>query len=254
MAPVRPDTGVVPLELVWLPGGTFELGGSYGADDERPAHVVTVDVFAISRHEVTNAQYAKFLNEYGQNSVTLVDRKYKLVESYAGGLRQEGKRWAAQTGYENFPVVCVTWFGAAQFCTFYGYSLPTEAQWEFAARGGSSQQFHFGKSAYQLGGYAWFKDNSAHQTHRVGSKKPNQYGLYDMYGNVREWCADWYDKFYYQSSPQHNPAGPEKGMYRSARGGAWSSAAFIARSATRNQDYPNSLSNSCGFRVVQNKP
>jgi formylglycine-generating enzyme required for sulfatase activity len=164
-----------------------------------------------------------------------------------------GDRWIAQPGYENYPVVCVTWFGANTFCQFYKYNLPTEAQWECAARGGSDQLFFFGKSEYQLGNYAWYNKNSGYKTHRVGLKKPNQYGLYDIYGNAWEWCADWYDERYYRSSPKVNPGGPDKGIYCVIRGGAWSSAAFVARSGTRSQDYPNSLGNSCGFRVVQNK-
>jgi formylglycine-generating enzyme required for sulfatase activity len=254
-APVHPpaDTVLVPVDLVWVPGGVFSMGSDFGADEERPSHLVFIDGFFIGKDEVTNAQYAKFLNEYGQDKVVIDNLAYKLADEYEQGLKKVGDRWAAQTGYENYPVVCVTWFGANTFCQFYQYSLPTEAQWEYAARGGSDQNFFFGKSEYQLGNYAWYNKNSDYKTHRVGQKKPNKYGLYDIYGNVWEWCADWYEEHYYHSGPSHNPLGPATGIYRVLRGGSWSSAAFVARSATRSQDYPNSLGNSSGFRVVRNR-
>ena len=128
--------------------------------------------------------------------------------------------------------------------------MPTEAQWEYACRAGSTTRFCFGDQESQLGEYAWYNDNSGGATHPVGTKKPNAWGLYDMHGNVLEWCADWYDGGYYANSPLYDPTGPSGGSDRVTRGGSWNRRAWDCRSAYRNAASPESRAHDVGFRVA----
>ena len=134
-----------------------------------------------------------------------------------------------------------------------GYRLPTEAEWEYSCRAGSIMPWCFGDQVLEVGRYAWYFDNSQMETHPVGSKKPNSWGLYDMHGNVMEWCFDWYGEFYYQQCGDiENPTGPEDGTGRTLRGGAWQFGAEATRSAYRNSCNPETSSSMIGFRVVRN--
>ena len=171
------------------------------------------------------------------------------------------------------PVEGVTWFEAIDFCNrlseqeglrlYYevqgeevrnvggeGYRLPTEAEWEYACRAGSETTFCFGHDAKQLGQYAWFKENSQDMTHPVGEKKPNAWGLYDMHGNVWEWCWDWWYGEY-PTSPPENPMGPAAGSLRVFRGGCWLNDAGSCRSACRSRGSPTSPDGYLGFRVAR---
>jgi formylglycine-generating enzyme required for sulfatase activity len=131
-----------------------------------------------------------------------------------------------------------------------GYRLPTEAEWEYACRAGTQARFCFGDDESSLDAYAWYEDNSGDETHPVGQKRPNTFGLYDMHGNVWEWCSDWYDEDYYSSSPAVDPQGPSSGSSHVLRSGSWSDDPCDCRSAVRNwitpvfRDYPR------GFRIV----
>ena len=129
------------------------------------------------------------------------------------------------------------------------FSLPTEAQWEYACRAGSTSRFCFGDDESGLGEYAWYLGHSDSKTHPVGEKKPNAWGLYDMYGNAWEWCADWYDGGYYAGSPTDNPTGPPEDVFRVARGGGWNDAAGCCRSAFRGMFPPGRGVRTLGFRV-----
>jgi formylglycine-generating enzyme required for sulfatase activity len=131
-----------------------------------------------------------------------------------------------------------------------GYRLPTEAEWEYACRAGTSTRYGFGDDEAKLGEYAWFADNAGGKTHPVGEKKPNAWGLYDMYGNVWEWCADWYDGNYYEPSPACDPTGPATGSHRILRGGSWSDGPFYCRSAYRSCLPPWFCVYCYGFRVA----
>lgn len=159
------------------------------------------------------------------------------------------------------PVASVTWFDAVEFCTRLSanpteasmrrrYRLPTEAEWEYACRAGSADRFPFGKNAEDLDLYAWTAKNSEESTHDVGTKRPNKFGVYDMLGNVDEWCADWYDANAYKTGELKDPQGPTQGQWRSLRGGSFKHNWAICRSAARSYADPSVRSEKLGFRVV----
>jgi formylglycine-generating enzyme required for sulfatase activity len=182
---------------------------------------------------------------------------------------------------DDLPVEMVTWPQAALFCNARsrleglhlcydeknaecnfdadGYRLPTEAEWEYACRAGTTGDYSFGNEARQLGDFGWLADNSGKKTHPVGKKKPNPWGLYDMHGNVAEWCQDVFDKGYYASSPEKNPHGPADGKEYALRGGSWKSSADALRSTARLGESPG-FSDAClardaiGFRCVRKAP
>jgi len=213
------------VEWVSVPGGTFQMGNTfgYGYSDEKPVHTVTLSSFKMSKYEVTNRQYAAFLNAYGNDKVKSGEHAGQtMIYEYNWGVKKMGGTWQPATGKEKHPVIGVTWYGAYEFCRFYGWRLPTEAEWEYAARsGGKSEKWAGTSDLGRLFEYAWYSENSGASTHAVGERKPNGLGLYDMSGNVREWCNDWYSNIYYGASPLNNPPGPDKGTLRVLRGGSW---------------------------------
>ncbi|MFC1714834.1 SUMF1/EgtB/PvdO family nonheme iron enzyme [Candidatus Poribacteria bacterium] len=234
--------------MVFIPAGEFEMGDRVGYNDELPVHTVYLDAFYIDKYEVTNAQYALFLNEYGRNNdgnghklMDIGDEDCLIIRS--------GNTYTPKSGYGNHPAVEVSWHGAGAYAQFYGKRLPTEAQWEKAARGGLvGKRYPIGNSIshddanYEgIGGRDIWRETSP-----VGSFAPNGYGLYDMAGNVSEWCADVYDyndgyslyygySYYYSISPKNNPTGPgvaitfenddftKVASIRVKRGGSWGS-------------------------------
>jgi formylglycine-generating enzyme required for sulfatase activity len=154
------------------------------------------------------------------------------------------------------PVVEVSWNDAAAFCRWLGekeghrYRLPTEAEWEYACRAGTATRYSFGDGENDLEAYGWFAANAGRSPHPAGQKKPNGWGLYDMHGNVEEWCQDWYDPVAYEKAPPLDLGGPEAGSRRVIRGGGWNDAAAACRSACRRSDEPANHSPARGFRVV----
>ncbi|MDR1342718.1 MAG: formylglycine-generating enzyme family protein [Prevotellaceae bacterium] len=217
-------------EMVAVQGGTFWMGcsqeqqGSCDAD-ESPLHSVTVGSFHIGKYEVTQAQWKTIM---GSNP-----------SGFQG---------------DNLPVENVSWSEAQEFisrlnaATGKSYRLPTEAEWEFAARGGSMSRGYKYSGSHNLYDVAWFEDNSGGQTHPVGSKKANELGIHDMSGNVYDWCLDWYGT--YSASSQQDPMGASSGSYRVLRGGSWNYAAGYCRVASRNSCSPSNRGNFWGFRVV----
>ena len=193
-------TGKDGAEMAPIPAGEFQMGRDDGGYSEIPAHTVYLDTFYIDQYEVTNAMYAGFLNEYGRttdeegNELLSLDNEFCLIE-------KAGNAYRPETGYEDHPIVMVSWYGAAAYAQFYGKRLPTEAEWEKAARGGLVDMLY--PWAQML--YPWkdeirmvYKEKANYDgniggTTPVGSYPPNNYGLYDMAGNVWEWCADWAD-------------------------------------------------------------
>jgi formylglycine-generating enzyme required for sulfatase activity len=222
--------GGVMMRLNYIPPGTFFMGSpDYDKNhfsDETPQHPVTLTVgFYMAVTEVTQEQYQAVM---GQNPSRFKDPKN--------------------------PVEMVSWADATEFCrkvsekTGRKARLPTEAEWEFACRAGTASSFSFGDDNRALSDYAWYIDNSAGATHPVGQKNPNAWGLYDMLGNVFEWCADWSGK--YPNSPVGNPRGPDSGTHRVQRGGGCNNNAMIPRSAFRCCALPLNRDAYTGFRVV----
>lgn len=241
------------MTLVFISGGTFDMGDTFGDGDadEKPVRKVTVKDFYMSNTEVTNTQYAEFLNAYGKDTD---DLENKMIYEYKWGVRKSDNRWQPQPGYENHPVVYVTWYGATQFAKWAGCRLPNEAEWEYAACSGERKEKWAGTSSESsLGDFAWYNKNSNSQTHPVAGKKSNSLGLYDLAGNVWEWCRDWYAEKY-DPNDLNNPKGPSSGQYRVLRGGSWISVERNCRSTNRYRNYPVYWGYSRGFRVVQDSP
>ncbi|MBM3236375.1 formylglycine-generating enzyme family protein [Candidatus Poribacteria bacterium] len=258
-----------PKGMVLIPAGEFEMGDNFneGNDDERPVHTVYLDAFYIDKYEVTNAQYAEFLNAYGKNA-DAAGHRLLCINFVSSLIEKMGNIYKPKAGYENHPVVTVSWYGAAAYAQFYGKRLPTEAEWEKAARGGLvGKRYPWGDDIshddanYWEIGREWY-------TSPVGSFPPNGYGLYDMAGNVWEWCADEYDSGYYSKSPKNNPKGPcvavmfkntvmfknnyqdftNVDTWRVLRGGAWNNNPNVLRCANRDSSGPSNAHRNVGFR------
>jgi formylglycine-generating enzyme required for sulfatase activity len=240
------------IDMVVIPAGEFEMGSKQGREDERPVHKVWIDSFLMDKTEVTQAEYEK-LGAIGT---------FSNPSTFKGA---------------DLPVNQVKWLQAANFCNTRstleglkpcyndqgecdfeaeGYRLPTEAEWEYACRAGTAANYSFGSDVRKLGDAGWFADNAGKKTHAVGQKKPNPWGLYDMHGNVAEWCHDAFDKDYYKSNPDRNPRGPKEGKLYVVRGGSWKSAAETLRSSYRLAEDPG-FADAClapdaiGFRCVR---
>lgn len=189
------------LKFVPVKGGTFTMGNiperdGVGFDDERPAHEVTLDDFEMSEAPITVAQYADFLNAY--KSTVVKDGEYKgsvMISLSHTQLDDQNGYWVAKPGHENKPITQVTWFGANAFAEFYGCELPTEEQWEFAARGGVKSKEYKYAGSNDLNEVGWYYDNSDSELQNVKLKKPNELELYDMSGNVWEWCKNMYQSY-----------------------------------------------------------
>ena len=242
---VRTEGGV---EMVRIPEGDFDMGSARGRDVEQPVHKVHLDEFLMDRTEVTQEQYEKF--------------KLPNPSRYKG---------------PSLPVEMIPWTKAALYCNVRskaegldpcynedtaecdfsknGYRLPTEAEWEYACRAGTKGEYSFGDGR-RAGDYAWFADNAQKKTHPVGQKKPNPWGLYDMHGNVAEWCNDMFGKDSYKSSAAANPRGPSEGDMYVLRGGSWKGSAEVLTSFHRVAENPG-FADAClapdtmGFRCVR---
>ena len=257
------------IQTALIPTGTFTMGSQtteVNRSTEEIQHQVTLSAFRMSKYEITNAQYAAFLNDKGIGSNGLYVAGayptqaliYASSSSNDWGLHYSGTQWAPVVGYETSPVIYVTWYGATEFATYMGGTLPTEAQWEYACRGGTTTPFSTGNFLTNLqANYDWVypyngSTNSVttypSKTQPVGTYTPNAYDLYDMHGNVREWCSDWYGS--YPTTAQTNPTGATSGLYRVIRGGSWWNAAQDCRSAYRLYMNPIGNYNYIGFRVV----
>lgn len=255
--------------MMLIPAGEFQMGSSYGAGDEKPVHTAYTDAFYMDKYEITNAQYARFLNEYGKTTAyngDLEKHEFLYINELSGIERIKGL-FSPKPGYENHPVIQVTWYGASAYASYYGKRLPTEAEWEKAARGGlAGMQYPWG-DVVPDGTHSNFADRSTNDewsdrvaydgypyTAPVGSYMPNGYGLHDMAGNVWEWCADWYG--YYPESYEKNPVGPSVGISRVLRGGAWNNTPTHIRVScrySRNPDLVNPKSSYyIGFRCARN--
>lgn len=245
-------------ELIQIEGGTFQMG-SNESDRERPIHTVKVADFHLGKFPVTNAQYATFLNQYQSSKVkTGPFQGEEMIYTHHWGLQEKGDQWQASIGFEDYPVIRVTWYGATEFChwlsqqTKQAYRLPSEAEWEYAARGGKYKGTFTYAGSNHLDEVAWYKANSHSQTKPVGLKYPNQLGLYDMSGNVWEWCADHWHKDY-KGARQDGAAwiqGDDKSP-RVVRGGSWDNLVNSCRVSDRLRFDADVWFNFIGFRVAR---
>ena len=242
-------------ELVLVKGGTFKMGSNTGDPDEKPVHPVELDDFYIGKYEVTVARYITFLNDEAvdsagvKNGLEYIDIDDEdCVIGYKNGIFYFKPSLSVET--DQCPVTEVSWYGANAYCEWSGGRLPTEAEWEYAAGGGAkgSPTLYAGSDGSDE--VAWYKSNSGFKMHPVGQKQPNELGIFDMSGNVWEWCADWIAR--YQIQLQKNPKGPENGNRRVLRGGSWNYFATNCRVTNRSLNYPESGGNSYGFRIAKN--
>jgi formylglycine-generating enzyme required for sulfatase activity len=303
--------------MVLVPAGEFAMGDTFSEGDssELPIHIVYISPYYIGTHEVTNEQYADALNwAYTQGGLIAVnggvvyqagsgtDYPYCNTDGYDSGscVVWDGSTFSVESGRESQPVVHVSWYGAAAYCNWRsamvgkplcydlstwacnfgvaGYRLPTEAEWEKAARGGvaghrfpwsDTDNIQHARANYNSrweGGAPYYSyDTSPTEgthpdfttgvypyTSPVGYFDPNDYGLYDMAGNVFEWCNDWYDSSYYDSSPYDDPTGPASGSYRTMRGGSWINWPPSSRCAHRSHPLPDARMYHYGFRFALN--
>ncbi len=227
---------LAPEGMVFIKGGCFIMGNDYAQEDEKPEHEVCLDDFFMDKYEVTQSRWEQLM---GANPAKFI--------------------------HPDQPVEQVNFYDAQKFVKKSNGEcrLPTEAEWEYAAKGGSDSRYYWGNMMDEA--YAWYEDNSGPTPHPVGQKMPNQYGLYDMMGNVWEWTEDWYEP-YYQIREKNNPKGPESGEYKVIRGGAFDSSAGALRSTNRiwlhpkNRVFPkvttfgqviNEIYNYIGFRCAK---
>ena len=239
------------IETISVAGGTFEMGSEDGAVNEKPIHEVTLSSFEISKYEITNGQYADYINAINANANGSVGSvEYLDIASSSSKISHNGSQFVVGAGKAHDPVIDVSWYGAKAYCEYYGGRLPTEAEWEFAARGGNSSGGSTYSGSNTIDDVAWYSGNSGGATHPVGTKNANEIGLHDMTGNVWEWCNDWYGSDYYMDSPSSNPQGPASGTFRVNRGGSWSSGAINCRIAFRSFSGPADTFSSLGFRPV----
>lgn len=219
-------------EMVWIPGGSFMMGSENGVYWEKPIHKVTLSGFWMDKYEVTNEKYLVFCKLSGYSFPFGIWQEMVIADNKA--LR---------------PVSVISWLNAKAYTDWLKAHLPTEAQWEYACRAGSTTEYYFGDNSGELNEHAWYQDNSNDRTHKIGVKKPNKWGLYDMYGNIQEYCLDWYGEEYYKTSPTNNPRGPSTGTHRIIRGASYRAGADYNRSASRMMSMPDVSSMSNGFRA-----
>ncbi len=242
-------------EMILVEGGEFYMGNDYSANsDERPEHKITLNSFFISKFEVTVADYSKFCRVTGK----------KMPE-----------------GNPQEPINNITWQEAVMYCNWLssanrlekcykikrdssrftssfnpeanGYRLPTEAEWEYAARGGMKSKAYAFSGSNKLDEVAWYINNSGNAPHEVGQKKPNELGIYDMTGNAMEWCYDWYKANYYENTSDDNPVGPARGISKVCRGGNYMCRPDVLRNSRRFNLDKNSKEGLAGIRLVRNQ-
>lgn len=252
-AQTREITTKTGIKMVLLPAGEFTMGDDNGEDDETPARRVKLDAFYMDKYEVTQKAYRRLMGTIPPTKTPADDKpvqqvtwlqavEYCNARSLAEGL---------QPCYEISTLKCD--FDAD------GYRLPTEAEWEYACRAGTTGDYFFGNDPHDLRNYAWFRDNARKTTHPVGRTRPNAWALHDMQGNVSEWCNDHYDEGYYRNGAGENPRGPALARYRVLRGGNWDSSAETCRSSARHFEAPGFADvcfrrDAIGFRCVRRGP
>ena len=227
LANSAPDSSGIPANFVFVEGGSFLMGSDSLYADEIPQHRVTLDDFWIGKYEVTQKEWVDVMGEnprsFQGDSLAVDNVSWADVQVFIQKLNQK-------TGLQ--------------------FSLPTEAEWEFASRGGNASKGFLYSGSDEFNDVGWYRFNSFRRKHPVGSKLPNELGIHDMSGGVWEWCSDWYDSSYYAAAPSANPKGPIQGTYRVARGGSWSNGTVVCRVSSRGFDSPERRDYQTGFRLV----
>jgi formylglycine-generating enzyme required for sulfatase activity len=233
-SPAQELTNDIGMPFKLIPAGSFEMGSPLGSDEQPVHHVQIIQSFYMGQYEVTQAQWQTVMN--------------RTIETQRD---QFDTTWAMRGIGPDYPAYYVSWINVKTFIRRMNdlegtslYRLPTEAEWEYAYRAGNSEDV-----VVDLNAKAWYINNSGEQTNRIGQKLPNAWGLYDMHGNVWEWCQDWYAN--YTAEPQTDPAGPNTGECRIVRGGCWLMDADGCRAADRVGGNPVRGNSSMGFRLVR---
>lgn len=244
----QPAIAIQPLltDMVCIQGGTFYRGSYEGQRDEQPKHRVQIQSFFLDIHPVTNAQFVRYL----EHSKGEQDRYYnELIRLKESRIQRRAGKLIIEPGYAQHPVVGVTWYGATEYAAWVGKRLPTEAEWEIAAACGEANlRFPCGDEISKE-----FSNFFSSDTTPIMKYPPNAFGLYDMAGNVYEWCQDWYDYDFYETSSQEtgSPIGPSQGVYRVLRGGCWKSLKEDLRCSHRHRNNPGTVNSTYGFRCAK---
>lgn len=253
------------ITFVSIPEGTFKMGDEIGDFPEycRPVHTVSMSSFLMSAFEITNAEYARYLNNaLDEGAVTITtegiygtkgDYTQKFYGQLSDYLIYDNVSVSIRDGYEKMPVTHVSWYGARSFALYYGFDLPTEAEWEYACRGGVQCQYGTYNCRYERYSANW--DDVFDRIMEVGNFAQNPFGLFDMSGNVSEWCFDLFDEHYYQHSPDFNPSGPARqyslNISNVIRGSSWETRFELCGSSFRWHSSPSGINTTLGFRVVK---
>jgi len=257
----------VSILFMSIPASKFQMGCSIGYGDEQPAHELNLNAFQISNAEITNEQYVAFLNSALASGEIIATNSSVIGATWPNSgkiyldllgsynlnnkcqIIYDGVEFKVKEGWGKYPVVYVTWYGAYAFAAHYGFRLPTEAEWEYAARGDDLQEYGTddGTIKNDNANYDWIPGYAT----PAGEYPANLFGLYDMTGNLWEWCNDWYESGYYKYSPQNNPTGPVSGSSRVLRGGSWNSRSDKCRAAFRYEQAPDIARSDIGFRVAR---
>lgn len=255
----------ISFKMIYVESGSFVMGNTWNepAEKEKPAHEVYLTDFYIAENEVTVEQFRIFVQE--TNYVT-------DAEKYGASLFWNGNQWLRRSEInwqydalgnkrtaesDKHPVIHVSWYDANAYCRWLStktgrkYRLPTEAEWEFAARGGNKSEKYKYSGSNKTEESAWYKINSGGSTQPVAQRKPNELGIYDMSGNIWEWCSDWFES--YSDASVHNPTGAATGTRKVYRGGSWYDEADMCRVSSRKSEAPAVSSNLIGFRIAQDK-
>ena len=265
-------------KMILVEGGTFMMGSNTGVPEEKPAHKVTVSSFYICEHEVTVSEYKQFSSSTGKAMPSPPDKEWMDSHKYTQMFYvSSGKSW---WGWDaNFPIHHVSWYDVIKYCNWLsvknslekcykknadggwdmdrsknGYRLPTEAEWEFAARGGNKSQNYKYSGSNNIDDVAWYDETSKLVgPKKIKTKKPNELGIYDMSGNVWEWCSDYYKSNFYASSPEKDPFYSTAQPYRVLRGGSWHYREELAKVTSRDGPKSAKTNYNYGFRVARNK-
>ncbi len=239
--------------LIFVEGGTMRLGNKKGNIDEQPCKRIHINSFYLGKYEVSNKEFAEFLNARGNQ----FEKHFPWInlngkwENLKCRIYKKDNKFCVEKNYENYPVNFVNWYGASAYCKWKGGRLPTEAEWEYAAKGGKlSKSKNLKQLTANIENYAWFYNNSNKNLHKSGLKKATILGLHDIYGNLWEWCSDFYKEKYYKTRSKKNPQGAKSGDYKVIRGASWTDKKPSVHYANRNAINPTANKINVGFRIA----